>query len=705
MEEEAQLHHSSRVKLKARKDLSDEQSERSSQRERSSSSFQDQDLTRNTMSIVNEPTWADIASLRSGGSGIPVEVDVPSEAPTRRSGDFGDDVPAMGETRNSGSHRTPSMGDPEVDVDWVLASEPRRRPPPAPPGTDGASLLRSVKSDKPDSAFGGFQGFQSANFRNAPGFDNGTTPRRPTRAPNVQTVDSKSRSGIGYEECDDDEEEDHKREEEVEQMTKVKTVVDLAPSTHKVKKPTSRRSSMYGLNQEAIIQCNQAGGKLFPPLKDETSAYGNVTIAHAHVGIAQIGSHPIYCNGPTSRTTFVLPPTQEVHLGGEAIELSDKPLATTMENFMPLQRWLTSEREELKASAREAFHKSMVANILGKNNKLEIMVIKVNSPQLLKSVKNLQVQLEAIAAHLHSHDCAQVMTVVIPIDVYKSPAIHEKTYNVLHDYATLHVAMVANGTTWIQNWIKSKATRENIALTLEFLRNNTGVELWGKAYEEHQEYRAYQQGGPLMLFLIMKRILDVSEASILALVLRIKEMKLSKMPGEDVEEAVSMIKATIKVLVQCSTDVRNFVPDDIEVLVLKVFQTSSLKEFNEIFEREERDARAKADKYGGLASYPSVQETCQLASNTFKRLCGPGSDYKWVSKAKQGALVTHTTGSGDRKCFNCGKVGCIPSTCDQPRDEARIKKAAEAWRKEHPLKADTVQKKRDGPGGRRRGKT
>ena len=182
-------------------------------------------------------------------------------------------------------------------------------------------------------------------------------------------------------------------------------------------------------------------------------------------------------------------------------------------------------------------------------------------------------------------------------------------------------------------------------------------------------------------------------------------MKLSKMPGEDVDEAVSMIRATIKVLIQCSTDVRNFVPDDIEVLVLKVFQTLSLKEFNEIFECEECDARAKADEFGGLASYPSVQETCQLASNTYKRFSGPGEDCRWVSKAKQGALVTHTgTASGNRKCFNCGEVGCIPSTCDQPHDEARIKKAAEAWQKEHPLKSDTMQKKRDAPGGRRRGK-
>ena len=110
-------------------------------------------------------------------------------------------------------------------------------------------------------------------------------------------------------------------------MTKVKTVVDLAPSTHKVKKSTARRSSMYGLNQDAIMQCDRAGGKLFPPLKDETSAHRNVTIAHAYVGIAQVGNHPTYYNVPTPRTTFVPPPVQEVQLRGEAIERSDKPLA------------------------------------------------------------------------------------------------------------------------------------------------------------------------------------------------------------------------------------------------------------------------------------------------------------------------------------------------------------------------------------------
>jgi hypothetical protein len=76
-----------------------------------------------------------------------------------------------------------------------------------------------------------------------------------------------------------------------------------------------------------------------------------------------------------------------------------------------------------------------------------------------------------------------------------------------------------------------------------------------------------------------------------------------------------------------------------------------------------------------------------------------------VSTPKQGAHVTQTGATpSTRKCFICGKVGCMPSTCDQPCDEAKIKRNAEAWRKDHPLKSDTVQKKREEPGGRRCGK-
>ena len=167
------------------------------------------------------------------------------------------------------------------------------------------------------------------------------------------------------------------------------TVIDVAPSTLKVQKPTARRSTMYSINQAAIAMCNQLGGKLFPPLKDEASVYGNIVISH--VGIANVGSHPTYYRAPNVRHTFMPPPapTQEVQVGGVALALNSTPLVTSLANFMPLQHWTAAEREGLKANAREAFHKSMTSNILGKSNKLETMVIKINSPQMVGWLVNL----------------------------------------------------------------------------------------------------------------------------------------------------------------------------------------------------------------------------------------------------------------------------------------------------------------------------
>jgi hypothetical protein len=158
----------------------------------------------------------------------------------------------------------------------------------------------------------------------------------------------------------------------------VTTVINVAPSTLKVKKPTARHSTMCGINQAAITVCDQAGGKLFPPLKDESSVHGNIAISH--VGMANVGDHPTHCGNPNVRHTFVPPPrptqAQEVGVSGVTLMLNSEPLVTRLVNFMPLHRWTAAKREGLKSSARESFHKSMTSNILGKSCKLETMVSK-----------------------------------------------------------------------------------------------------------------------------------------------------------------------------------------------------------------------------------------------------------------------------------------------------------------------------------------
>ena len=131
-------------------------SELFSQRERSSSS--NQFKTKTEAMSMHQPSFASASANAADpnhprdGEGVPAEVQVPNETESTKScnrhgdanGSHGPDpgLAPIGSDRDHRSHRTPSVGDPDVDTRWVLATEPRPRPPPAPPGVDGASFLR-----------------------------------------------------------------------------------------------------------------------------------------------------------------------------------------------------------------------------------------------------------------------------------------------------------------------------------------------------------------------------------------------------------------------------------------------------------------------------------------------------------------------------------------------------------------------------------
>ena len=90
-----------------------------------------------------------------------------------------------------------------------------------------------------------------------------------------------------------------------------------------------------------------------------------------------------------------------------------------------------------------------------------------------------------------------------------------------------------------------------------------------------------------MLFLVLKKIQDNSESAIEALKTRVTKLKIRDIQGENVDVAVSLIKSTYSTLQSASTAERNYVPDDFPQTVLKVLQTSSVKEFNEAFSQVE----------------------------------------------------------------------------------------------------------------------
>ena len=219
-----------------------------------------------------------------------------------------------------------------------------------------------------------------------------------------------------------------------------------------------------------------------------------------------------------------------------------------------------------------------------------------------------------------------MMTMVVPVDVREKVDIERTQYNLFDNYPQLHAIHVANSCTWYNRWVTNSYISENMALTYTFFQNNTEDELWSKCLELYKEYTPIQQGGPLMAFLLLQRIQDSSEQALELLRNQVKALNISKLPGEDVEQAVSLVKSTYRVLQSSSTQTRSYLPTDFAKTVFRVFQTSTVFEFNEVFHTQALDIQTQADLYGTQPRWPSVTSVVKLATtyidNSNSLACG-----------------------------------------------------------------------------------
>ena len=413
---------------------------------------------------------------------------------------------------------------------------------------------------------------------------------------------------------------------------------------------------------------------------------------------------------------------QVVRQGGMEYGTLPRIRGEMIAGFKPNRAWIASQRHTLSSRQYQEFVASATDyRVLGKGDKLAPIEIKQDDGKLLISVKNLRCQLRDLEQHWINHDIVNVMTIVVPVDVKRSPTLTGETHNLFRTFGVLHAANVAISCYWYNQWYDDHMiSAHNLILTFDSLKRNTDPDLWRSCIEDYNSYAADMQGGPLMLFLLLQKIFGVGEPTLVELTSQIRAFKLTSLVGENVDEAVEIILAVKDIFEQCSLGGTNWVPRDLDETGVKIFQTSSCAEFNEIFQREEFQARAAADKYNSTAKFPSlIKETCALAKNSYKRLTSPTADRKWVQADKQGAAYNYSTpsvpktpasseksDSSDRSknpCWNCGVLGCIPSKCPKPRDEARIKKNKEAYMKKKKARSgDRRGKQSSGKGGKPR---
>ena len=323
-----------------------------------------------------------------------------------------------------------------------------------------------------------------------------------------------------------------------------------------------RRSSLAIKQLAAIEQSNKMGGKIYVPDRAMSVQFKL--------------NNP---NGASPTTQG----SQQITIEGVPLKIRSTPAVT---DFTPPKRWTKDARSALDPKVKEIFLRSAQGWVLAKDNKLQVMTIKEDDEKLLFSVKNLQQQLETLQEHCYNHDIADVFNIVEPIDIANSSEVSGTTYNLFADYATLHPAQVALSCAWYNLWVDDESVHENLRITYELVRNNCDTDLWSKASIKYKEFAAIQRGGPLALYFALNRVLDVSENSLENLVTRYEALELTKFRGENVEDAISLVKCIHQVLTQCSTDLRTYVPQNFNESLLKILQTSSIGDFNDVFDFE-----------------------------------------------------------------------------------------------------------------------
>ena len=372
--------------------------------------------------------------------------------------------------------------------------------------------------------------------------------------------------------------------------------------------------------------------------------------------------------------------------GKIVVDGRDLPIRKLPEHAQVQARlWDKTKREDLTPEARLAFNKAATSYILPKNNKLSApTIVTSNNDELLAQVENLNYQLKMIRNHLTSYDIGDVMTIVAPVNVQTSSKLERRCFNVFDDYNHLHPVHVANSNTWYHLWAGPTYIRENMALTLSLIQHNTDEELWLKCLEKYEDFEPSQQGGPLMLILVLQRIQDRSEQTLDFLKKRVSNLNISKLKGEDVEQAVRLIKSTYKVLKCSSTEHRSYVPRDFTKVAFCVLQTTTVDEFNYIFRDLERDVQVKADMAGVQPSWPSITKVINLATTTHRRLKATGVwDEMTRKRGKACALMPNPNSKGATTyavlCWNCGKPHHLKD-CKLPIDQAKVDKARAAFR-------------------------
>ena len=329
-----------------------------------------------------------------------------------------------------------------------------------------------------------------------------------------------------------------------------------------------------------------------------------------------------------------------------------------------------------KADRAELDKKDRLALIAAATEKKEAtyftpLALALDDESKLDDCYNIGTKVEKVEARHRLYDMHDVFTIVVPEENGKT--LKEEAYNLYTEYATISPDMVAASNKWYNSWPKGPTWQENLNWTHQFFEYNVAPEVAEKVNEIYMLYPIETRGGPLYFILLMNQLLSQTEEAVLALQVRLKKLNLKNIPGENVDKAISLARAAILRL-----ETFNKTPEDLVRNLLKSFQTTSVSSFNEVFRHMEKQ-RFLDQALGGGKDKLTATGIFNVAAAQYRLLWEEG---EWTGIRTQGeAIFTNQTNAVRGVCWNCGGSDHQLPDCKLPRDQTKIDKMKEAYKK------------------------